>query len=163
MSFVVFLDVDGVLNTRTSCETTPSGYTGIDDLRVKILADAMKENAADGVVLTTTWKNLRKESEDYKYLEKKLSGFGIKILGMTEDEHVSEREEGIIRYLDQHPEIEEFVIIDDQQFGYDEYERLWDSFINTGGKGIENTFLASETPSVAAMLFNDSLMKYSSE
>ena len=36
-NFVVFLDVDGVLNTRTTCQRTPDGYTGIDDARVVIL------------------------------------------------------------------------------------------------------------------------------
>lgn len=30
MRFAVFLDVDGVLNTRTTCESTPNGFTGID-------------------------------------------------------------------------------------------------------------------------------------
>ena len=42
MRFAVFLDVDGVLNTRTTCQHTPDGYTGIDDARVEILANAIK-------------------------------------------------------------------------------------------------------------------------
>ena len=29
--FVIFLDVDGVLNTTTTVQKTPDGYTGIDD------------------------------------------------------------------------------------------------------------------------------------
>ena len=33
MRFAVFLDVDGVLNTRTTCQHTPDGYTGIDNIR----------------------------------------------------------------------------------------------------------------------------------
>ena len=70
MSFVVFLDVDGVLNTRTTCERAPSEqYTGIDELRIRILAGAMRECRASGVVLTTTWKNLRPDHEDYIYLK----------------------------------------------------------------------------------------------
>lgn len=28
MKFAVFLDIDGLLNTRTTCEHTPDGYTG---------------------------------------------------------------------------------------------------------------------------------------
>ena len=43
MKSVVFLDVDGVLNTRTTVKRTPYGYTGIDDARVKILANALKD------------------------------------------------------------------------------------------------------------------------
>ena len=70
MSFVVFLDVDGVLNTRTTCERAPSEqYTGIDELRIRILARAMRECGASGVVLTTTWKDLRPNHEDYIYLK----------------------------------------------------------------------------------------------
>lgn len=30
MSFAVFLDVDGVLNSRTTCERTPDYHVGID-------------------------------------------------------------------------------------------------------------------------------------
>ena len=45
MRFVVFLDIDGVLNTRTTVKRTPYGYTGIDDARVKVLANA---NAVTG-------------------------------------------------------------------------------------------------------------------
>lgn len=38
----VFLDVDGVLNTRTTCQRTPDGYTGVDDARVELM-DVLKE------------------------------------------------------------------------------------------------------------------------
>ena len=43
MRFVVFLDVDGVLNTMTTVQCTPDGYKGIDDARVKILANAIEK------------------------------------------------------------------------------------------------------------------------
>ena len=43
MRFVVFLDIDGVLNTRTTVKRTPYGYTGIDDARVKVLANAIEK------------------------------------------------------------------------------------------------------------------------
>ncbi len=42
MSFAVFLDIDGVLNSRTTCERTPDYHIGIDDLRVAVLAGAIK-------------------------------------------------------------------------------------------------------------------------
>ena len=92
MSFVVFLDVDGVLNTRTTCERAPSEqYTGIDESRIRILAGAMRECKASGVVLTTTWKNLRPDNEDYIYLKEGLSKHGIEILGKTEEHSQFER------------------------------------------------------------------------
>lgn len=42
--FVIFLDVDGVLNTTTTVQKTPDGYTGIDDARVEVLAKTIEKN-----------------------------------------------------------------------------------------------------------------------
>lgn len=39
--FVVFLDVDGVLNSRTTVQRTPEGYQGIDDARVELLSNVI--------------------------------------------------------------------------------------------------------------------------
>lgn len=159
-SSVVFLDVDGVLNTRTSCVYAPSGiYVGVDEARILVLSKAMKETYTDGVVLTSTWKNMKNDSEDYIYLVKKLENHGIKILGKTEEERPSQRELGILSYLELHPEIEDFVIIDDRHYGFDINRKLWESFLDTQGKGIENAVLASKRPSVQAMLFLDAIRK----
>lgn len=160
VSFVVFLDVDGVLNTVKTCVHTPNGYTGIDDARVALLAKVMKQVGADGVVLTSTWKQMQEDEEDYIYLVKKLDKYGIEIFGKTKEERVLEREEGVLTYLENHPEIVDFVIIDDQQFGFTYYSKLHDSFIDTKGMGIENSVTASKTPSVAAILFIDAINGY---
>ena len=58
MRFAVFLDVDGVLNTRTTCQRTPDGYTGIDDPRVEILAKVLEKYDCHEVVLTSDWKEM---------------------------------------------------------------------------------------------------------
>ena len=161
MNFVVFLDVDGVLNTRTSCVHAPSGvYVGVDEARIVILSNSMKQTSADGVILTTTWKDLREDDEDYIYLVESLDKHGIKILGKTKEERFTRREEGILKYLELHPEIEEFVILDDQHFGFEDYSKLWESFIDTQGMGIEHATFASKTPSVPAILFLDAIKKY---
>lgn len=160
MSFIVFLDVDGVLNTVKTCVHTPQGYTGIDDARVVLLAKVMKQVGADGVVLTSTWKQMQEDEEDYVYLVKKLDKYGIKILGKTKEERVREREEGVLTYLETHPEIVDFVIVDDQQYGFKDYSKLHDSFIDTKGLGIENSIVSSKTPSVAAILFIDAINGY---
>ena len=160
-SFVVFLDVDGVLNTRRTCMHTPSGiYVGVDEARIEILAKSMKENGAEGVVLTTTWKNMKENDEDFIYLMDNLSKHGIKVLGKTKEDWVTHREEGILEYLRLHSEIEEFVIVDDQHYGFEDHSKLWESYIDTQGRGIEYSVLASKTPSVAAILFLDAIQKY---
>jgi len=47
--FVIFLDVDGVLNTRKTCVSTPSGSNiGIDEARIAILAKCIREVYAAG-------------------------------------------------------------------------------------------------------------------
>lgn len=158
---VVFLDVDGVINTRKSCVKSPAGFVGVDDARVKILAQAMNFTCMDGVVLTTTWKDLAEDAEDYVYLVSCLNKHGIQVLGKTSEAKFSQRAEGVIQFLETHSEIEEYVILDDQQFGFRDFSKLWESFIDTRARGIENAVLASETPSVSAMLFMDAIRKYS--
>ena len=157
---VVFLDVDGVLNTRTSCVHAPSGiYVGVDEARILVLSKAMKETHTDGVVLTSTWKNMKSNEEDYIYLITRLEKYGIKVLGKTEEERTSQREIGVLSYLELHPEIEDFVILDDQHYGFDGYRKLWESFLDTQGRGIEHVVLASKRPSIHAMLFMDAIRK----
>lgn len=158
MSNVVFLDVDGVLNTRTSCVAAPSGVViGIDESRVGVLKKAMDIGGFDGVVLTTTWKNLRKDNVDYLYMIDLLKKHGIQIHGQTEDKFLAGREWGILKYIELHPEVEDFVIIDDQHYGFDDSSKLWDRYLDTKGLGIENSEYASKTPSISAMLFMDGL------
>ena len=77
MLFAVFLDVDGVLNTKTTCQHTPDGYTGIDDARVKILANAIKMYDCYEVILTSDWKKMGEYDDDYLYLLEKLDLYGV--------------------------------------------------------------------------------------
>ena len=160
VSCVVFLDVDGVLNTRKTCERTPSGlYYGVDGARVELLAIAMKHIGAEGVVLTTTWKDMQEGDEDYLYLLENLKAYGIEVVGKTKEERFLDRAEGIVEYLKLHPEIEEFVILDDRHFDFDLYDKLWESYIDTQARGIEYSIAVSATPSVAAILFLDAIEK----
>lgn len=161
---VVFLDVDGVLNTRTTCEVSPSGlYHGVDPLRVSILAKAMAREDIAGVVLTSTWKTLGEDDEDFIYLTESLTRQRIKILGKTEDAFLEgrQREKGIIRYLEENPEIEDFIILDDQHYGFDNESKLWERYIDTEGHGIENAKAASNTPTILSTLFLDAVKEVS--
>ncbi len=154
MSFVVFLDVDGVLNTIKSCVVAPSGeYIGIVDFRLKLLGEAMRYAVCDGVVLTSTWKNLRKDHEDYIYLKEGLEKYGINILGETKEDKGRNREDGILEYLENHNDIEDFVILDDNHYGFEDHSKLWERFLDTEGNGIECAKYASNTPSISAIIF----------
>lgn len=150
MRFAVFLDVDGVLNSRTTRGSTPEGYTGIDDFRVELLANAVKMYEHYELILTSDWKELEEDEDDYVYLLEQLELYGLSISGKTEDLG-NNRGEGVIHYMNAHPEIEEYVILDDQEFDFGEYAQLWNRLLLT--EGIERAELASTTPEVETRHF----------
>ena len=115
--FVIFLDIDGVLNSRTTVKQTPMGYRGIDEARVKMLADAISKYGGCEIVLSSNWKELRPDEE--------------------------------------HPEIEEFVILDDNLFDFQDSQKLWERLLLTNG--LEFAKFASRTPAVETMVFLECL------
>lgn len=157
MRFVVFLDIDGVLNTRTTVKRTPYGYTGIDDARVKVLANAIEKCGGGDIVLSSDWKVLDRNHDDYRYLVSKLEQCGLKISDHTTDKE-RKRGQGIKEYLELHPEIKEFVILDDQKFDFEHYKKIWERLLITNG--IERAEYASRTPAVEAILFRDYIKAY---
>ena len=152
MSFAVFLDVDGVLNSRTTCERTPDYHVGIDDLRVAVLAGAIKKHGPTEIVLSSDWKEFRPEADDYVYLITKLAKYGLELAGKTTD-YYNNRGEGIQYYLESHPEIDEYVVLDDNEFYFRDYPNIWERLLLTNG--IERAKFASKTPAIEAMLFMD--------
>lgn len=157
MRFVVFLDIDGVLNTRTTVKQTPYGYKGIDDARVKILANTIEKYGGGDIVLSSDWKVLDRNHDDYRYLVSKLEQCGLKISDHTTDKE-RKRGQGIKEYLELHPEIDEFVILDDQKFDFEHCEKIWERVLITNG--IERAEFASRTPAVEAILFRDYIKSY---
>ena len=149
--FAVFLDIDGVLNTRSTVQSSPEGHTGIDDARVEILSNAIAKYGGAKIIITSDWKNKR-IGGDYKYLEGKLAKFGLEIAdksyGLKFD-----RGAGVQSYLLEHPEIDEYVILDDNTFDFDMYPKLWERLLLTSG--IENAKCVADTPAVEAMIFLD--------
>lgn len=158
MKFVVFLDIDGVLNTRTTVQHTPDGCVGIDDARVKILADVIEKCGGGQIVLSSDWKELDKGHDDYKYLASKLAKYDLEISDCTIDKVLWKRGRGIKEYLELHPEIEEYVILDDQTYEFENYKKLWERLLITNG--IENIRFASRTPAVEAILFGDYIKSF---
>ena len=151
-TFVIFLDVDGVLNTMTTVKKAPSGYIGIDDSRVELLEQVIRKCGGADIVLSSDWKDLKPDHEDYKYLVSKLSGHNLKISGKTRDEKHN-RGNGIKKYLKEHSEIEEYVILDDNRFDFQDCEKIWERLLLTNG--IESARIASDTPAIETILFYD--------
>jgi hypothetical protein len=143
---------------KTTCQHTPDGYTGIDDARVKILANAIKMYDCYEVILTSDWKEMGEYDDDYLYLLEKLDLYGLDIAGKTKDQG-NNRGEGIINYLKAHPEIDDYVILDDHKFDFMNYTGLWERLLVTDG--IERAEFASRTPEVEAMVFMDYIKRFS--
>ena len=156
-SFVVFLDVDGVLNSRTTVQRTPEGYKGIDDARVEVLAKVIQKIGEADIVLTSDWKEMKPTDEDYVYLVSKLNKYGLSISAHTKDRWHN-RGEGILVYWEKHPEIEEYVILDDCKFDFSDHPKLWERLLLTDG--IERAKYAARTPAIEAILFLDYIKQF---
>lgn len=154
----VFLDIDGVLNTDKTVKRTPDGYKGIEDSCVELLANVIDKYGGTDIILSSDWKDMRENDDDYCYLISKLHKYGLTLLGHTKDK-LYERGAGIISYLNEHPEVEEYVILDDNTFDFQDYRKIWERLILT--KGIENPRLASETPAIEALIFMDYIKELS--
>jgi hypothetical protein len=96
--------------------------------------------------------------DDYLYLLEKLDLYGLYISGKTVDRG-NNRGEGIINYLKDHPEIDDYVVLDDCTYDFEDYGQLWERLLITDG--IERAEFASRTPEVEAMIFMDYIRKYS--
>ena len=135
---VIFLDVDGVLNTPSS-ESRCGEYIGIDDEKVEKLKKIVEKTKAE-IVLISTWKKYwRKEEklmplQDYSanYLDEKLAKQGLKAIDKTKDKadgRYLSRGESILEYVYRN-NVENYIILDDCQFDYDGCD-LTDNYIKT--------------------------------
>lgn len=134
-SRIVFLDYDGVINTPmwnekgTKCTYNFPKHGKVNNFQaVQWLSEACKKFHYD-IVVTSTWRR----AENYK--ECLINGGlrpGIEILGKTEHLTVEEgwsRGYEVQKYLDDHPEIKYFIIIDDENVPINEIQR--EHFIQT--------------------------------
>ena len=109
---VIFLDFDGVINNWENFE-------GVDFNNVKYLVEIIKSTDAKVVVSSSKKHTFQIDSNVnimdtcyYRDYVSKLNDYGIEIFDVTPYVNKS-RELEIIKYLEMHPEIEEFLILDD--------------------------------------------------
>ena len=129
----IFLDIDGVLNSYGKESKSRCGnYTGIDKDKVQRLAKIVQETDAI-LILTSSWKmgwepkgkytvykyGVYEPATNYhaKYLDNHLKKKGKLILtDKTRERNLAERGNGIKAYLTQHPEITDWIVLDDEIF-----------------------------------------------
>ena len=120
---IIFLDVDGVLN---SAETTIRycGFVGIDDEKVAKLQRIVEATDAQ-IVLSSSWKHdwepLDKDKQNKygDYLDQKLKKYLLSAVDKTSEENSKCRGEGIIEWVGTHG-VDSFIILDDEWFDFKE-------------------------------------------
>ena len=141
---IIFLDIDGVLNSRDYDRRRDwSTLSYIDETRVPFVKQIVDATGAV-IVLSSTWRmhwnsDRAKCAEDGLYVIDTLGKYGVEIYDKTPDlGHHAFRPDEIKRYLDELGEdVESFVIIDDYMYGWGE---LGDRFVRTdpiGSLGID--------------------------
>lgn len=129
MRKIIFLDIDGVLNSMDYFEQTKNckGYTGtINPEKVKLLKKIVDRTGAE-IVLSSTWRDLAKRKDEpehpmYTYLTDILQEYGLKIIEHTPYIDMNRPKE-IKAWLDSQPDTDiKFVSLDDDfpQQKYDE-------------------------------------------
>ncbi|MBQ7534839.1 MAG: hypothetical protein IJT43_04385 [Stomatobaculum sp.] len=118
----IFLDVDGVLNCFSTDVFVPgTGIFGVEDEKAEILKQISDLAGGARIILTSTWKfTWEKDGPkdiDSAYLVERLAAHGLTITDKIED-NWAERGAGILKYLEGHPEIDSFLILDDQLFDF---------------------------------------------
>ena len=140
---IIFLDIDGVLNSRVYDRMrNKDELTDIDETRLPLVKEIVEATGAK-IVLSSSWreswdKDPRICREDGVYINETFAKFGLEIYGKTPNLGVcAERREEVKGWLGGAEGIDSFVIIDDCRFGWGE---LADNFVKTNpnfGLGLE--------------------------
>lgn len=129
---VIFLDVDGVLNTyeylNRGDEAEKKVYGEIDIRKVRLLAEIVRETGAE-IVLSSTWRadfddQMQPLYENVEMFLKAFSDCGLTILDKTKDLD-GERSEEVKEWLSRHPETDSCIILDDYPYKWMELSDRW--------------------------------------
>ncbi len=118
---IIFLDVDGVLNSIDS-EDHFHCFIGLDYSGIKLLKEIVDATKAE-IVLVSTWKlswdkNGSRPDSLGSYLDVRLAEEGLTIMDKTGGS-MNERGHGIVDWLSEHP-TDSWIVLDDEIF--EDYE-----------------------------------------
>lgn len=140
MTKIIFLDIDGVLNSMDYFDKVKDndGYNDINTEKVKLLKEIVDQTGAK-IVLSSTWRTLsmvpgsRNEHPQYTYLIDFLADYGLEIKSHTPYIN-NNRPEEIMEWIDEYENKENihFVSLDDD-FWPEHYEKygIKDSLVHT--------------------------------
>lgn len=102
---VIFLDVDGVLNLGCFDQSTSCFHDNcLNELKLLVLHTDAK------VVVSSSWKD---DESSLNSLKCKLYEYGIRAIDTTERRSYKTREVEIQEWLDAHPDVSNYVVLDD--------------------------------------------------
>lgn len=124
---IIFLDIDGVLNNEYTKAFAPSGALFVSDRLLKNLSKIVKVTGAE-IVLSSSWRLdwvKGKETKDFLALQSKLKDFSIELFDKTPlIKNGANRGAEIEEWLKYHPEVENYVILDDESNLFSSNEHL---------------------------------------
>lgn len=138
---VLFLDIDGVLNSRDFFENRKGNIT-IDDVP-NFMANGLDKQALDNlqriieetnakIVVSSTWRiGKDRTPEWFRRVFKEINGFDFPVIDKTPLLDNRCRGEEIKQWLENNKHVEQFVIIDDD---LDMLKEQWKFFVKTDKK-----------------------------
>ena len=128
---VIFLDIDGVLNSHQYLSQVAFGEAGIydelDPEKLTLLKTLVKQTGAN-IVLSSSWRESFEDMNPLDYVARNLLAafeeHGLTIYDMTPLVK-AQRDEEIRQWLSCHAAVESFVILDDEQYDWKELEVNW--------------------------------------
>ena len=106
MNKIIFLDIDGVLNDAPTILGTGDDLPTMEHLEcLKQIVDATGAE----IVLSSSWRLYKRYTKDVNVALKKVN---LHLIDVTEE--LRERDEEIREWLGRHPEVEQYLILDDE-------------------------------------------------
>ena len=138
---VIFLDIDGVLNSSVYDRMCKGNEGNIDQTRLPLIKKIVDETNAK-IVLSSSWrshwsKDASRCDSVGKELDILFASCQLEIFDKTPQIGCNDRAKEIRMWLDCHPPVASFVILDDNFFGWGDLQK---NFVKTSyriGRGLE--------------------------
>ncbi len=138
---VIFLDIDGVLNSSVYDRQRSEKDGNIDKTRLTLIKGLVDKTGAK-IVLSSSWRNHWEKNFDEcddigKEIISDFASAGLEIYDKTPKVGYLERSEEIHMWLKENHDVEKFVIFDDNGYGWGD---LSNNFVQTNyriGRGLE--------------------------
>lgn len=111
---VIFLDIDGVLNSEKFFMEKARDIIALDKSKINLLKKIVDVTNAK-IVLSSTWRMLPSNHPDYKALMSFFEEEGLSVYDKTPSGSNGRGSE-IQQWLNNHPEVTDFVILDDDSY-----------------------------------------------